>query len=107
MLVVILLPEHYQNAKEAVKLLYDHQVTILAGSDANPGYFSISQAYGKSIYREIELLVQAGMSKVDVLADATSNIGEVFNIDDIGKIEVGKKATLLLIEGKVDGDIKK
>ena len=93
-------PEHYQNAQNAVKLLYENGVTILAATDANTGSYAPAVAYGTSMYREMELLVQAGMAPIEVLASATRKIAEVFSIDDIGTVEEGKKAVLILIEGK-------
>lgn len=97
--------EHYKNAEHAVKLLYENGVTILAGTDANPGTFAPAVAYGTTMHREMELLVQAGMKPKDVLASATSKVAEVFGIADLGAIEEGKRATFLLIEGRPDQQI--
>lgn len=98
-------PEHYQNAEYAVKLLCKNGVTILAGTDANPGTFAPGVEYGTSIHREMKLLVQAGMTPTEALAGATSKIAEVFDIDNLGAIEEGKRAVLLLIEGRPDQNI--
>lgn len=98
-------PEHYQNAENAVKLLHENGVTILAATDANPGFYAPAVAYGTSMHREMELLVQAGMAPNEVLASATSKVAETFAIENIGTIEVGKKAVLILIEGRPDEDI--
>lgn len=98
--------EHYQNAENAVKLLYESGVTILAGTDANPGFYAPEVAYGISLHHEMELLVRAGMPVMDVLVSATSNIADVFGIKNLGTIEVGKSAALLLIEGRPDKNIE-
>ena len=55
--------------------------------------------------REMELLVKSGMTPTEVLASATSKTAEVFGINDFGMIEKGKKAVLLLIEGRSDETI--
>lgn len=98
-------PEQYQNAENAVKLLYESGVTLLAGTDANPGTYAPTVKYGASLHHELELLVQAGMKPLDVLASATSKVAEVFGIDDIGTIETGKKASFVLVEGRPDKKI--
>lgn len=98
-------PADYQNAENAVKLLHDCGVQILAATDANIGSYAPAVAYGTSIHREMELLVQAGMTPTEVLASATSRSAEVFGINDFGTVAEGKKASLLLIEGRPDRNI--
>lgn len=98
-------PEHYQNAENAVRLLYECGVSILAGTDANPGSFAPAVAYGTSLHHELELLVQAGMSPIDVLTSATSRVAETFGIENLGTIESGKKVALVLVEGRPDKNI--
>ena len=57
------------------------------------------------MHREMELLVKSGMTPTEVLASATSQIAEVFGIEDIGMIKEGKRADLLLVEGRPDKTI--
>lgn len=99
------LPKHYKNAENAVRTLHQCGVTLLAATDANDGNFAPAVAYGSSLHREAELLCKAGLSSAEVLASATSRICEVFGIDGLGSVAVGKKATLLLIDGRPDRDI--
>ena len=99
-------PEHYQNAENVVRRLYENGVQILAATDANPGHYAPEVAYGTSMHRELELLVQAGMSPKDVLASATSRGADVFNIERLGTIKEGKRAVLILVEGRPDKNIK-
>lgn len=98
-------PEHYQNAENAVKLLYERGVQILAATDANPGMYAPPVAYGTSMHREMELLVQSGMTPTEVLAGATGKVADVFGIEKFGTVEEGKRAGLLLIEGRPDQNI--
>lgn len=98
-------PEHYQNAENAVRLLRKCGVTILAATDANPGTFAPAVAYGTSMHREMELLVKAGMTPNEVLASATSATAKVFGVEDLGVLQKGKRAVLLLIEGRPDKNI--
>ncbi len=99
------LPEHYKNAENAVRLLHEHGVQILAGTDANNGSFAPAVEYGTSMHREMELLTQCGMTPTEVLASATGNVAKTFEIDNLGMVTEGKKAVLLLIEGRPDKDI--
>lgn len=98
-------PEHYANAENAVRLLHRCGVTILVGTDANTGSFAPAVAYGTSIHREMELLVKAGLTPIEVLSGAASKVAEVFGIEGFGTVAEGKKAGLLLVEGRPDKDI--
>lgn len=99
------LPEHFPNALQAVRLLHQCGVTILAATDANDGSFSLAVPYGPSLHQELELLVQTGMTPTEVLASVTGNTAKTFGNQEIGRIAVGQKATLLLIEGRPDKNI--
>ena len=93
-------PEYFKNAVNAVRLLHESGVQILAATDSNPGSFAPAVAYGTSLHREMALLVKSGMAPTEVLASATSQAAEVFGIDGLGAIKEGKRAVLLLIEGR-------
>jgi imidazolonepropionase-like amidohydrolase len=83
------------HAKAAVRQLKDARVPILAGSDApNPG-----TAHGASMHRELELLVEAGLTPAEALAAATSAPAKAFKLDDRGRIAKGLRADLLLVNG--------
>lgn len=82
-------------AEDAVRRLFRAGVPILAGTDApNPG-----TAHGASLHRELELLVAAGLTPVDALRAATSRPADAFHLSDRGRIAVGLKADLVLVEG--------
>jgi imidazolonepropionase-like amidohydrolase len=67
---------------------------VTTGSDA--GY--IYKLYGFSFVRELELLQEAGFHPLEVLQAATLNGAELLGLDgDIGTIQVGKKADLVLV----------
>ena len=95
-------PEHYENARKAVNLLYKTGVRILAATDANSGSFAPGVSFGPSMHREMELLVDAGMTPTEVLASATSVNADLFGMSDTGLIKAGKRADLLLIDGRPD-----
>jgi hypothetical protein len=68
---------------------------VTAGSDS--GF--IFQLYGFAYIRELELLREAGFHPLEVIRAATLNGAEALKMDkEIGSIQVGKLADLVLIE---------
>ncbi len=76
-------------------------VRILAGTDApNPG-----TAYGESLHTEMELLVAAGLTPAEALTAATSDAASAYRLSDRGRIAVGLRADLVLVEGDPSREI--
>lgn len=69
-------------------------VTVLAGSDVGNQFL----APGVSLHRELELLVEAGMTIREALASATKSPAEVFEIKGLGCLRAGCIADLVLLE---------
>ncbi len=91
----------YDVAVQTVKALKAAGVPVLAGTDApNPG-----TAHGAALHRELELLVQAGLTPVQALAAATSVTARVFRLTDRGRIATGLRADLVLVNGDPTTDI--
>lgn len=68
---------------------------VTAGSDS--GF--IFQLYGFAYIRELELLREAGFHPLEVIRAATLNGAEALKMDDqIGSIQVGKLADMVLVE---------
>jgi imidazolonepropionase-like amidohydrolase len=89
------------NAYEVVRRLKAAGVPILAGTDApNPG-----TAHGVALHRELEMLVEAGLTPSEALASATSVPARAFRIDDRGRIAKGLRADLVLVDGDPTSDI--
>jgi imidazolonepropionase-like amidohydrolase len=90
----------YAAARASVAALHEAAVPILAGSDANKRSQGAAKvAYGDGLHRELELLVDAGMSSVEALRAATSEAARAFGLGDRGTIEVGMRADLVLLSG--------
>jgi len=74
-----------------VRLLYDEGVTLVAGTDTNPGF---------ALHRELEYYVEAGIPAAEVLRIATLGAARVMKLDrDLGTIAPGKLADLILVDG--------
>lgn len=84
-----------------VAALHAAGVPILAGTDApNPGL-----VHGASLHRELQHLVDAGLTPHEALASATSVPAQAFGLTDRGIIDVGARADLLLVSGDPTIDI--
>jgi imidazolonepropionase-like amidohydrolase len=91
----------FEPALVSVRALAAAGVPILAGSDApNPG-----TTFGASIHRELELLVEAGLTPLAALHAATAATAAAFGLEDRGHIAPGRRADLLLVDGDPLTDI--
>ena len=82
-------------ALDSVRAFHQNGTPILAGSDSpNPG-----TTPGASLHRELELLVEAGLTPSEALKAATANPADAFGLVDRGRIAPGFRADLLLVEG--------
>lgn len=85
---------------ESVRRLHEAGVPILAGSDANASAGVPCQPpFGESLHRELELLVDAGLTTVAALHAATSLPAKHFGLSDRGAIQPGLRADLVLVDG--------
>jgi imidazolonepropionase-like amidohydrolase len=91
-----------KNAIESVRRLHAAGVPILAGTDVpNPG-----TVHGVSMHRELEMLVDAGLTPAEALAAATAGPADAFKLADRGRIAAGLRADLILVDGDPTHDIK-
>ncbi|MGQ8365358.1 amidohydrolase family protein [Glaciecola sp. 1036] len=84
-----------------LQALVKHQVTILAGTDANvpvmvPGF---------SLHEEFESMLKTGMSQADIIRTATENPATIMGIKS-GKIKQGYQADLVLLTANPLQDIR-
>jgi len=73
-----------------------------AGSDTPAGVFNIP---GGSLHRELELMVREGATPLQALHSATGVAAQILGRADIGTLETGRLADLVIVEGKPDHDI--
>ena len=84
--------------QDMVRLMRDAGVSILAGSDLEP--------HGGSLHQELELLVDAGLSPAEAIAAATSEATAFLGLtDELGTVEAGKRADLVLLDSDPLADI--
>lgn len=95
----------YEDAKEAVALLRFLDVPILVATDSSDSFFVPQLKHGETLHKEMELLVDAGLTPLEVLQGATTKPVEAFGLSEVGVIEPGMKATMVLVEGRPDQEI--
>jgi len=88
-------PEQARVAGENLKRLATAGVTIAAGTDAG----NIGTLHGPSIFRELRLMADAGLTPREVLASATAGGARVMGREkDLGAIAPGRLADLLILD---------
>lgn len=91
-----------QNRQRLLKAFADAGVNIAMGSDA-PQVFSVP---GFSIWREIEVMRDAGLTNAQILDIGTAAAGRYLKDKDIfGVIDVGARADLILLDADPREDI--
>lgn len=98
-------PEDYQDAVNAVQQLNALGVPILVATDANAGGFVPAVVHGTDLHREMQMLVEAGLTPLEVLQGATGKTAEAFGLTNAGVIAPGQPATMILVEGRPDREI--
>jgi imidazolonepropionase-like amidohydrolase len=91
--------KRYELLLATLRELHKQGLTVVAGTDqAIPGY---------SLHRELEIYVQAGFTPMEALQAATSVPAKVLGLDkEVGTLQVGKRADMLLLDGDPLADIR-
>ena len=81
----------------------EHGVKIIAGTDTPIGFLTP----GYSLHKELELLVEAGLTPLQALKSATVTPAEFFNLESkMGTIDIGKYADLVILNKNPLNSIK-
>lgn len=91
-------PSRITQKKESFKLAVKSGITILAGGDV--GVF----AHGDNV-RELEMMVQYGMSLMQVLRSVTSINAKVFHLENLGRIKENYLADIIVVNGDPSASI--
>ena len=82
-------------AMQNLKKVHDAGITIVMGTDAG----NIGALHGPSIYREMRLMQQSGMTPLEILRSATTNGAMALGRSkDLGAVEAGRLADLVLLD---------
>jgi len=88
-------------AAHNLRRVQDAGITVAAGSDAG----NIGTLHGPSLHRELELMVQAGLTPMQALAAATRGGAAVIGRDDIGILTPGQLADFVILAADPLADI--
>lgn len=96
-------PEVFAGLKRTFKKLYDAGVKIAAGTDSGtPGV-----VIGKGLHKELELMVEAGISPMEAIMTGTKNTADILGkLSELGTIEPGKLADIIAVSGDPLKDIR-
>ena len=84
------------NLKKVVKKLHDAGVNIAAGTDSGTPRVVI----GKGLHKELELMIEAGLSPIEAIMAGTRNAAENLGKgSELGTIEKGKLADMIVVSG--------
>jgi len=90
-------------ARENLLKVQKDGITIAAGSDAG----NIGTLHGPALHRELELMVEAGLSPAEVLIAATNGGAQVMGRSgELGRLAPGYKADLVVLEASPLSDIR-
>ena len=84
-----------------LKRVHDAGIPVVLGTDAgNP-----LTLHGPAVYPELEAMAAAGLTPMQVLVAATRDAARAMGRDDIGTLEVGRAADLVVLDGDPLADV--
>jgi imidazolonepropionase-like amidohydrolase len=95
----------YDVALKNLKTLEDAGIPIATGTDAG----NIGTIHGPAIFREFQLMKQAGLTPMQILQCTTANAAKTFGGDTgakIGSLKPGNFADLVILKSNPADDIK-
>ena len=99
--------EAVADARRALAAEHRAGVPIVVGSDSGNGPIVPYLFHGLTTLREIELLGGAGLSPAQALAAATRTPARMLGLaSEIGTLEVGKRADLVIVRGDPLKDLR-
>lgn len=85
-----------------LRRLHEAGITIAAGSDAG----NIGTLHGPALHREMERMAEAGLAPLAILKAASQGGARVMGREsDLGTLEPGKRADLVLLDADPQSDI--
>jgi imidazolonepropionase-like amidohydrolase len=85
-----------------LRKVWDAGITVVMGTDAG----NIGTLHGPAVFREMQMMVQAGLTPLEVLRSATSNGARALGMEDqVGAIAPGRLADLVVLDADPLEDI--
>jgi imidazolonepropionase-like amidohydrolase len=94
--------QQYQRTLENLRRVHAAGIPVAMGTDAgNP-----LTLHGASVYNEMEAMAAAGLTPMDVLVASTRNAARAMGRDDIGTLQPGKLADLVVLDADPLADVR-
>ncbi len=78
-----------------IKTLYENGVNMVLGTDTGNDYIF----HGYSLHEEMQLMEMGGIKPIDIIKMGTYNAAKMLDVlDDLGTIETGKVADMILLD---------
>ncbi len=90
-----------QTALANLQKVWDAGIPVAMGTDAG----NIGTLHGPSVFREMSIMVQAGLTTLEVLRSATTNGAKAMR-RDVGAVRPGKLADVLVLDADPLADIE-
>jgi imidazolonepropionase-like amidohydrolase len=88
-------PEPSAIALQNLRKVWDARIPVVMGTDAG----NIGTLHGPSVFREMEIMTQAGRPPLQILRSATSNGAKAMGMErEIGTLAPGKLADLVILD---------
>ena len=82
-------------ALQNLRKVWDAGIPVVMGTDAG----NIGTLHGPSVFREMEIMTQAGLTPLQILRSATSNGAKAMGLErEIGTLAPGKLADLVILD---------
>ncbi|HYR34339.1 MAG TPA: amidohydrolase family protein [Burkholderiales bacterium] len=94
-------PKPSDIALKNLRTVWDAGITVVMGTDAG----NIGTLHGPSVFRELAIMTQAGLSPLQVLRSATSN-GARATGRDVGVLASGKLADVVVLDADPLADVQ-
>ena len=95
-------PRYFETAKANLKRIADAGVNVGFGTDS--GVLTRFEGYGE--HWELQMMVEAGLTPIQVLTAATGKAAEFLGQRDLGTLEQGKWADMMVLSGDPLADIR-
>jgi imidazolonepropionase-like amidohydrolase len=96
-----------ETSERSLRRLHAAGVPIVLGSDTPYQSWAVYAFHGPTTLREVELLAEAGLSPMEALQASTRVPAEMIGLaDEIGTLEVGKRADLVVVRGDPLTDLR-
>ena len=88
-------------AMASLRKVWDVGITVVMGTDAG----NVGTVHGPSVFREMELMAEAGLTPMEVLRSATVNGAKTIGLRNLGSIAVGAPADLVVLDADPLADV--